>query len=147
MLELYIYVIQQLLLDCSLPLQCEVQYIASNYTGNYAVALQVEDFFSPTDITPLSSVPVQFVVQVRDIYSDPPCTSQPEFVGATPSDGACFGVPFNTSWRATITARVSNSSTAKATAITDFVTASPLGMRRSELILSDSRNRTQKNGR
>ena len=117
-------------------LQCEIQYRASNLTGDYAVALQVEDFMSPTDITPLSSVPLQFVVRVQDIPFNPPCTSQPEFVGTTPSDGTCFGVPFNTSWRAIISARVSNRSTA--TSITNFVTASPLGIRKSDLIPSNN---------
>ena len=87
---------------------------------------------SPTDITPLSSVPVQFVVRVEDIPSNPPCTSQPAFTDITPMDGGCFGVPFNTSWRAKISAKVSNGSTA--TSITDLVTASPLGMRKSNLV-------------
>ena len=105
--------------------------MASNLTGDYTVALQVEDFMSPTDITPLSSVPVQFVVRVEDIPSNTPCTSPPEFVGTTPVDGACIRVPFNTSWRAIVSARVSNGSTA--TSITDFITASPLGMRKSDL--------------
>ena len=117
---------------------CEVQYVASNITGDYAVALQVEDFMSPTDITPLSSVPLQFVVRVQDINSNPPCTSQPVFVNPTPLDGACIGVPFSTSWNAKITARVSNSSTA--TAITDFVTGSPLGLKKSDLIPPNSMN-------
>ena len=112
--------------------------MASNLTGNYAVALQVEDFMSPTDIAPLSSIPVQFVVRAENIPSNSPCTSQPEFVGTTPSDGACIGVPFNTPWNARIIARVSNSSTA--TAITDFVTGSPFGLKKSDLIPSDSMN-------
>ena len=73
--------------------------MASNLTGDYTVALQVEDFMSPTDITPLSSVPVQFVVRIEDIPSNPPCTGQPAFTDITPLDGACIGVLFNTSWR------------------------------------------------
>ena len=89
---------------------------------------------SPTDITPLSSVTVQFVVHVQNITSNPPCGSQPMFVGATPSDGACIGVPFNTIWNATITAKVSSSCTAHS--IVDFVTASPLGMKKSALVQS-----------
>lgn len=117
-------------------LQCELQYVASNLTGDYAVALQVEDFISPTDITPLSSVPVQFVVRVEDIPSNPPCTGQPAFTDITPLEGACIGVSLNTSWRAIISARVSNGSTA--TSITDFITASPLGMRKSDVVSSDN---------
>ena len=108
--------------------------MASNFTGDYSVALQVEDFLSSTDIIPLSSVPVQFVVRVQNIISNPPCSSQPEFVGTTPSDEACIAVPFNTLWNATITARVSSSCTAHY--IADFVTASPLGMKKSDLVQS-----------
>ena len=107
-----------------------MQFVTSIQIGDYAVALQVEDFMSPTDTIPLSSVPVQFVVRVR-AFPFGPCTSKPEFVGATPSDGACFGVPFNTSWRATIRARVANTSTD--TSISEIVTASPLGLRKSDL--------------
>ena len=124
--------------------QCELQYTGSNLaTGDYAVALQVEDFKSPTDITPLSSVPVQFVVRVQVIASNLPCTDKPEFVGTTPADEACFGVPFNTSWRATITARVSDSSTS--TSISEIVTASPLGMNKSDLVPSSNPGEWQVN--
>ena len=86
---------------------------------------------SSTNTTPLSSVPVQFVVRVRAFPSSP-CTSRPELVGDTPLNGSYFEVPVNTSWNATIIARVSDCSTA--TSITEFVTASPLGMRKSNLV-------------
>ena len=89
---------------------------------------------SPTDVIPLSSVPVQFIVRVQDIASNPPCTSQPVFTDPTPMDRTCFGVPFSTSWRASISARISNGSTA--TSITGFVMASPHGMGKSDLIPS-----------
>ena len=85
---------------------------------------------SSTDTTPLSSVPVQFVVRVRAFPSSP-CTSKPELVGDTPLNGSYFEVPFNKSWNTTIIARVAGSSTASS--ITEFVTASPLGMRKSNL--------------
>ena len=106
--------------------------MASNLTGDYAVAIQIEDFMSPTDIDALSSVPLQFIVRVQDIFSNPPCNSQPQFVGTTPQDGACIGVPLNTSWNARIIARVSN--TSRAIAITDFVTGSPFGLKKGILV-------------
>ena len=90
---------------------------------------------SSTDTTPLSSVPVQFVVRVRSFLSSL-CTSRPELVGNTPLNGSNFKVPINTSWSATITARVSGSSTA--TSISEFITASPLGMRMSNLTQCDN---------
>ena len=90
---------------------------------------------SSTDTTPLSSVPVQFVVRVTSFLSSP-CASKPELVGNTPLNGSCFKVPINTSWSAMITARVSGSSTA--TSITEFITASPLRMRKSNLTQYDN---------
>ena len=90
---------------------------------------------SSTDTTPLSSVPVQFVVRVGSFLSSS-CTSRPELVGKTPSNRSYFKVPINTSWNATITARVSGSSTA--TSITEFITASPLGLRKSNLTQCDN---------
>ena len=112
--------------------QCEIQYNGSSLsTGDYAVAIQVEDFMSSTDTTPLSSVPVQFVVRVRAFPSSS-CSSKPELVpGDTPLNGSYFEVPFNTSWNTIIIARVAGGSSA--TSITEFVTASPLGMRKSNL--------------
>ena len=107
-----------------------------NQTGDYSVALQVEDFVSPTDVVPLSSVPVQFIVRVMNTYANPTCTSQPVLVGSTPSDGSCLGVPFNTSWNATITARVPENT--MSTYITDILTASPYGMNKSSINPSDN---------
>ena len=74
-------------------------------------------------------MPVQFVVRVQAIPSSP-CADQPRFIGPTPFDEACISVPFNTSWNATIVARVSDS--AMATSIREIVTISPLGVRKSE---------------
>ena len=99
---------------------------------------------SPTDIIPLSSVPVQFVVRVQAFQNlSSPCSSEPEFIGITPLNGSYFEVPFNTSWNVTIIARVSDGSTA--TSITEFVTASPLGMKRSNLVLSGNPGEWQVN--
>ena len=79
-------------------------------------------------------MPVQFVVRIQEIPSSR-CADQPQFVRPTPLDGACISVPFNTSWNATIIARVSDS--AMATSIREIVTTSPLGVRKSELFQSD----------
>ena len=81
---------------------------------------------SPTDTTPLSSVPVQFVVRVGAFYYSS-CYDKPELLiesDASLLNGSYFEVPFNTSWRAIIT-----NSTAQN--IREFVTASPLGMEKS----------------
>lgn len=77
-------------------MQCIIRYEATSSVGWYAVALQIEDFASPTDLIPLSSVPAQFLVLV--FSSSEPCSSQPEFVGVTRLGGSCVGVPFNTTF-------------------------------------------------
>ena len=124
--------------------QCEIQYTGSYLrTGDYAVALQVEDFMSSTDTTPLSSVPVQFVVRVGAFPSSS-CTSRPVLVGDTPLNGSYFEVPFNTSWNATIIARASITSIPTAN-ITEFVTASPLGTKISNLVRSENPGEWQVN--
>ena len=100
------------------------------------MALQVEDFASPSDTTPLSSVPVQFVIVI--VASNQLCSNQPEFVDSTPQDGSCVVVPFSSSWSAMITVRIPSNSSA--TSVTDIITASPYGLRRSELLQTITSN-------
>ena len=80
----------------SLQRKCQLKYEAIGSNGWYAVALQIEDFASPTATVPLSSVPVQFLVLV--FSSNEPCSQKPEFVGVTRVAGSCIGVPFNTTF-------------------------------------------------
>ena len=66
----------------SLFIQCNIQYTANETTGLYAVALQIEDFASTADTLPLSSIPLQFIIEVYN--STAPCPSnQPKIVGGT----------------------------------------------------------------
>lgn len=53
-------------------------------SGNYAVALQIEDFTDWSSTVPLSSVPLQFVITFG---SSLPCSYTSFFVSPTPSDG------------------------------------------------------------
>ena len=63
-------------------IQCNLQYTANETIGLYAVALQIEDFASTTDTVPLSSIPLQFIIEVYS--STAPCVSnQPEIIGGT----------------------------------------------------------------
>ena len=66
-------------------------YNANGALGIYAVALQVEDFISGSSTVAMSSVPVQFLVQVQQI-AIPPGVTDPTFVGTTPADGSCIAV-------------------------------------------------------
>ncbi|CAF5191973.1 unnamed protein product, partial [Rotaria magnacalcarata] len=52
----------------------------------YAVAIQIEDFASANSTTPLSSVPVQILVNV---YASPNCTITPRLYGSTNQTGTC----------------------------------------------------------
>ncbi|XP_062621620.1 uncharacterized protein LOC134283182 [Saccostrea cucullata] len=83
--------------------RCEISYTAKNETGWYAVAIQIEDF-SPLNTThALSSVSLQFLVNV--FSSDKPCQDKPKFVMPTRLDGACVGIPINSTWTEQIIAR------------------------------------------
>ncbi|CAF3693657.1 unnamed protein product [Rotaria sp. Silwood1] len=63
--------------------------IIGQIVGNwFAVALMVEDFINSTSTTSLSSVPVQFLVQVVQESS---CPNPPTIIG-TPSEQSCIAV-------------------------------------------------------
>ena len=81
---------------------CRLTYNANESLGIYAVAIQVEDFISPSSMVAMSSVPVQFLVEVQNI-TIPPGVIDPTFVGTTPEDGACINV--GSTYQQQITAR------------------------------------------
>ena len=62
----------------------------------------MEDFVSASSTVAMSSVPVQFLVQVQNITA-PPGVTAPTFVGGTPADGSC--IPVNGTYQQKITAR------------------------------------------
>lgn len=66
------------------------------------MALQIEDFQTPSSQTPLSSVPLQFLVLVFE--SQGPCGSVELVPGETPPDGSCIPVELDTTYRAGIVA-------------------------------------------
>lgn len=59
-------------------------------SGNYAVALQIEDFTDSSSTVPLSSVPLQFIINVN---SSVPCSTGSYFVSPTPSGGIVLQSP------------------------------------------------------
>ena len=83
--------------------RCMLSHNASQ-VGYFAVALQVEDFANPQDITPLSTIPVQFLVRVKRCSSCT-CDQEPSFVSPTPKQNECFarevGDQFNVTLKAT----------------------------------------------
>ena len=72
---------------------CTISYNAIDQVGLYAVAIQIEDFINSASTEPLSSVPLQFIVDVSD--SDLPCSARPVFVQETPTDDTCIGIGRN----------------------------------------------------
>ena len=67
----------------------------------------MEDYASPTDVSPLSSIPLQFLVDV--FYSSDSCTSVPEFVSPTREDGSRVAIPSNTTYHERIVVEVTSS--------------------------------------
>ena len=70
---------------------CSLTYNGSGSAGVYAVAIQVEDFASASSTEAMSSVPVQFLVEVVRVTA-PPGVKPPTFVGDTPSNGDCCSI-------------------------------------------------------
>ena len=58
--------------------------------GLYGVAIQIEDYASRLDRTPLSSVALQFIINVYRSSSN--CTSPPRFSDLTRPDRSCIGL-------------------------------------------------------
>jgi hypothetical protein len=60
--------------------------LATAQTGYYfAVALQIEDFYNSTSITPMSSVPIQFLFYAVAVPGS--CSVRPVIIGARPNRG------------------------------------------------------------
>ena len=84
---------------------CVLTWAVSSNLGWYAAAIQVEDFISSTSTTPMSSVPLQFLIFV--FSNNQPCTGgvRPSLVdGEFPPDESCIPVPFMTTYTAGIVA-------------------------------------------
>ena len=81
---------------------CTISYNASGPIGAYAVALQIEDYISASSTTPMSSVPLQFLVNVSD--SNRPCSETPVLVLPTPLHGSCIAVPLGITYTTSLIA-------------------------------------------
>ena len=83
---------------------CRLTYHANGSLGWYAVAIQVEDFISSSSTVAMSSVPVQFLVDVMQIDA-PPDVTAPTFVGTTPADGSSINITIGSTYQQQITAQ------------------------------------------
>ena len=84
---------------------CSLMYNGEGSPGYYAVALQVEDFTSDSSRVAMSSVPVQFLVEVVNFPNPPTGVTPPMFVGSTPSSGDCISVAIGSTYATEITAK------------------------------------------
>ena len=66
--------------------------------GPYALAIQLEDFSSADSLEPLSSVPLQFLVNVTSLTTEEDetngnrCNLGPVFIAPTPEDQQCIPI-------------------------------------------------------
>lgn len=67
------------------------------------MAVQVEDYISATDTIAMSSVPVQFLVNI--VEAIPENVTAPAFVGDIPGDGTCITIPVGSTFNLRLTAR------------------------------------------
>ena len=67
---------------------CTLVYTINVTGGYYAVALQIEDFYNSTTLTPMSSVPIQFLFY--GINTTGSCTTPPTIIGVRPNLGRDF---------------------------------------------------------
>lgn len=110
------------------PQRCTISYRAAGAVGVYAVAIQIEDFDRADDTKAISSVPLQFLVNVS--RSSLSCNARPVFVPPTVADGTCIAIPPNTTYTGILVARGSGPDTR----IIDITTQSPAGMHKSALM-------------
>ncbi|XP_062599940.1 integrin beta-like protein A, partial [Saccostrea cucullata] len=95
-------------------------------TGTFGVHVQIEDFSTRPAAAVLSSVPLQFLIEVFD--DDPlTCTDAPVFVAPTPIDGSCYSVS-NTFTKVLVARTASASQT-----ITKISTIGPVGTTKTSL--------------
>ncbi|CAF0831880.1 unnamed protein product [Adineta steineri] len=120
-IPLYINLIQA---NCTLVFSLAV-------AGQYAAAaLQIEDYYSSSSTTPMSSVPLQFLFYG---YAAPTgsCTTPPAIIGNRPNR-ACIGTPIGSNVTEYIIIQVY----CPGHAITDLVSSAPTGMKKSAIINS-----------
>ena len=108
--------------------RCTISYNATGAVGVYAVAMQIDDFASATDVQPISSVPLQFLVNVSN--ASIACDARPVFVPPTEDDGTCIAIPPNSTYTGILVARSSGPDAH----IVDITTQSPSGMKKSPLM-------------
>ncbi|UJR12973.1 hypothetical protein I4U23_017148 [Adineta vaga] len=102
--------------------------IASKYA---AVALQLEDYYDSASLTPMSSIPIQFLFYGYSLSAN--CTTPPDIVGYRPNR-ACIG----TLPGILVTGYIIARTYCPGTSIDQFLTISPIGMTKSNVTALNS---------
>ncbi|CAF3566661.1 unnamed protein product [Rotaria sp. Silwood1] len=105
---------------------CTIVFTLTLANMYVAVALQIEDYYTSTSSTPMSSVPLQFLFYGYDTPSG--CSTPPAIIGNRPNR-ACVGTPIGSNVTEYVTVQVYCSGKT----ITDFVTSSPVGLTKSSI--------------
>ncbi|KAL5518188.1 hypothetical protein EMCRGX_G003876 [Ephydatia muelleri] len=93
--------------------------------GLYTIALQIEDTPTSNSVRSLSSVPLQFLLE---LYSSPySCDQLPQIINNITNGSDISGLKSNTEWKYRITAQTSGPT------ISEIVTMSPFGLTKSSL--------------
>ncbi|UJR24420.1 hypothetical protein I4U23_005796 [Adineta vaga] len=109
-----------------IPENCTIVFTLTTPGWYAGVALQIEDYFTSTSPTPMSSVPLQFL-----FYGYPAptgCSTPPEIIGNRP-DRACIGTPIGSN----VTEYIIVQTFCPGQTIDDFITSSPIGMTKSDI--------------
>ncbi|KAK7074162.1 hypothetical protein SK128_012723 [Halocaridina rubra] len=112
---------------------CTLQYEAIYGPGLYTVAIMVEDFL-PGSNTPLSSVALQFMVEV--FSSAASCSSVPQFLPPTIAEGKCLAIPPNS----TFTTQMLAYSGKPGAQVVEFNTIAPDGLYKSSVYPDEDPN-------
>ncbi|XP_052078414.1 integrin beta-like protein B isoform X2 [Mytilus californianus] len=107
---------------------CLLSYTASGNTGWYAAALQIEDYAVSDITTPLSSVPLQFLIEVASTTDT--CDDKPLVLNLTNVNDSVASLTLNATFFQTIIANSGSTSVN----ITEIATVSPVGMIKTELL-------------
>ncbi|CAF1146267.1 unnamed protein product [Didymodactylos carnosus] len=110
---------------------CSVQITTTSSVGTYfALSLMVEDYYDNSSTTPMSAVPIQFLVKVVDTTA----CARPEVIGV-PGKLSCLPIQVGTPF---ITQIIAINYCPTTTNITEISTLSIPGMNKSALIRNDS---------
>ncbi|CAF1238732.1 unnamed protein product [Adineta steineri] len=106
---------------------CTLSFILPTANLYYACALQIEDYYTPSSTSPMSSVPVQFLFYAYNASVNA-CAQRPSVTGARPNR-ACIGAPVGVQLNETVIVQTY----CPGQTIVDIVTSSPIGMTHSNI--------------